>query len=220
MILSPCAILYILTGGGIWTSFGRVRQGGPTVTVEGDHRPLYERIMGQSWTQIAEPVRCLHATHSIVRAHGVLRIEHAGGVVARLLARMLRLPRPSDAADTRLTVTARTGGEHWQRVFNGRHLATRQYECARGELAERFGILELRFRLDARDGSLLYIQREATLLVASFRVRIPVAWAPRVTAREDPAGPNQIKVAVRVTLPVIGPLIAYDGIIQVEKTHP
>jgi len=182
--------------------------------------PLYMRVMGDSWTEIAEPVRLAHAPHSIVHAHGSLRIEHGRHYVARLLARLLRLPRPSVAAEARLIVTARGDGEHWQRTLNGRRLDTQQYESSQSELAERFGVLELRFRLDASNGSLVYVQREAALLFGSVRLPIPASWAPRVEAREDPAGPKRVKVDVRVALPCVGPLIAYDGIIDVEDTSP
>lgn len=178
--------------------------------------PLYMRVMGDSWTQLAEPVRCVHATYSIVRAHGHLRIEHGRHHLARFLARMLRLPRPSAAAETRLIVTAHAAGEHWQRTFNGRRLDTRQYESSESEIAERFGVLEFQFHLDASDGSLLYVQREAAFRLGWFRLRIPASWAPRVEAREDPAGLKRVKIDVRVALPGIGLLITYDGLIDVE----
>jgi len=136
-----------------------------------------------------------------------------------VLARILRLPRPGVAADTRLVVAARADGEDWQRTFSGRRLDSRQYESNGSELAERFGVLELRFRLDESDGSLVYVQRGAAFVFGPVRLRIAASWAPRVEAREDPAGPTRVKVGVRVSLPGVGPLIAYDGIIDVEDTR-
>ena len=198
-----------------------VHERSPTAVLDPGARraPLYVRVMGDSWAQIAEPVRCMHATHSIMRAHGHLRVEHGRRQLARFLARMLRLPRPSAAAETWLVVTARADADHWQRTFSGRRLETRQYESNQSELAERFGVLEFRFRLDASGGSLLYVQREAAFVFGSIRLRIPASWAPRVEAREDPAGPTRVRVHVRVALPGVGPLIAYDGIIDVEDTR-
>jgi Domain of unknown function (DUF4166) len=181
--------------------------------------PLYLQIMGSSWSQIAEPIRCLHATHSVLRARGPLHIEHGLHPVARLLAKMLRLPHPNAAADTRLIVTARPEGEHWARTFDGRRLQTFQYKW-RDELIERYGVLEFRFRLRASGGSLLYVQREAAFLWWRTRLRIPARWTPRVEAREDPAGPRQIDVAVRVVLPAVGLLISYGGVVQVEDSGP
>lgn len=181
---------------------------------------LYMQVMGESWIQIAEPVRCAHETDSILRAHGHVRVERGHHYFSRVLGRLLRLPHPTAAADTRLTVTSRAGGERWERRFNGRRLETWQYQSNAGELAERFGVLEFRFRLDAACGSLLYVQREAALRCGSLRLRIPGAWAPRVEAREDPAGSKRIKVDVRVFLPGVGPLISYAGIVHVEDACP
>ena len=182
--------------------------------------PLYVRVIGDAWTQIAEPIRRVHTSHSIIRASGRLRVEDGRPFLARMLARMLRLPRPTAAAETQLMVTVGPECEHWRRTFNGRHLKTRQYESNTSELAEQFGVLEFRFRLDASGGNLLYVQQEAAVLVGPVRLRIPAAWAPRVEAREDPAGPTRIKVAVRVVLPGIGQLIAYDGFVDIEDLRP
>jgi len=172
--------------------------------------------MGASWTQVADPVRALHATG--VRARGRFRIEHGRTRTTRLLARMLRLPRPAAAAEIRLIVTTGPGVEHWLRTFDGRRLETHQYEAGEFELAERFGLLEFRFHLLASDGSLLYLQREAAFRFGSVRLRVPSSWAPRIQAREDPAGPERVSVHVRVSLPGLGPLITYDGFVDVEGT--
>ena len=181
--------------------------------------PLYIRIMGDSWFQVAEPVRSVHSTPAIMQAHGRLRIQHGRGYLARGLARMLGLPRPDAAAETQLTVTADPDGERWQRTFNGRGVTTRQYQSNGSKLAERYGVLEFRFRLEAPGGALLYIQQEAALMIGAVRLRLPGPLAPRVEAREDPAGLNRVNVAVRVTLPWIGLLIAYEGLIAVEEAR-
>jgi hypothetical protein len=49
---------------------------------------------------------------------------------------------------TVLVVATRGDGEHWLRTFDGRRLEMRQYESRESELAERFGVLEFRFRLE------------------------------------------------------------------------
>jgi hypothetical protein len=180
---------------------------------------LYSRLLGPSWLQLAEPIRFAHTTHWTVRAHGRLRIEHGRTHLARFLARLLRLPRATEAAETRLVITPRGDGEHWLRTFDDRCLATLQYEAGGGELAERFGVLEFRFRLEASERSLLYRQVEAAFRVGSIRLRLPALCTPRVDAREDPAGARRISVLVRVALPVAGPVLGYDGTIDIEDTH-
>jgi hypothetical protein len=162
---------------------------------------LYARLLGSSWALAAEPVRIAHAPEATIRAHGCLRVAHGRSRVARFLAWLLRLPRAGDAAKTRLVVTARAEGEDWQRTFDDRRLHTRQYETDDGELAERVGLLEFRFRLEVSQGSLLFRQVDAALIVGSVRVRLPAAWTPTVEAREEPAGARQIQIHVRVVLP-------------------
>ncbi len=180
-------------------------------------RGLYARLLGSSWRQLAEPVRLAHAAESTLR--GRFRIAHGRGLVARVLAALLRLPRPSRAAETRVVIAACGDRQQWRRIFDDRHLDTWQYQTGDCELGERIGVLEFRFRLDASDGSLVFRQLEAALVLGAVRLRLPAAWAPRIEAREDPAGAHQIGVRVRVVLPAVGPLLTYDGTINLEGNH-
>ncbi|HEX9365894.1 MAG TPA: DUF4166 domain-containing protein [Vicinamibacterales bacterium] len=181
----------------------------------GEQPALYAGVMGSAWLELAEPIRVAHAS-TTVRARGRLRIGHGRGPAARWLARLLGLPRANDAAETRLVITPDAGGELWRRTFDERRLDTRQYRAGDGELAERFGVLELRFRLDASQGSLVFRQTEAAFLCGTVRLRIPAVLAPRVDAREDPAGARQVSIRVRVVLPAVGPVLTYDGTIDID----
>ena len=169
--------------------------------------------------QLAEPVRFAHTTGSTVCARGRLRIAHGRGYVARLVAAVLRLPRASGAAETRLVVTSSGDVEHWRRTFDDRCLDTRQYPTGECELGERIGVIEFRFRLDTSEGSLVFRQVDAAVVFGSIRVRIPRAWAPRVEAREDPAGARQIRIQVCVLLPGVGPVLTYDGVVDFENAR-
>src|SRR5260221_1927940 len=179
----------------------------------GEQPALYAAVMGSAWLELAEPIRVAHAS-TTVRARGRLRIGHGRGPAARWLARLLGLPRANDGAETRLVITPDGGGGVWRRTFDERRLDTRQYRAGDGELAERFGVLELRFRLDASQGSLVFRQTEAAFLCGTVRLRIPAVLAPRVDAREDPAGPRQVSIRVRVVLPAVGPRPTYDGTLE------
>jgi hypothetical protein len=172
--------------------------------------------MGSSWLLLSDAVRAAHVAVSTVRGSGRLRIVHGRSRAARMLAWLLRVPRATDAADTRLIVAADGMNERWLRRFDARRMNTRQYQAGDGELAERIGILELQFRLEADEGSLLYQQVGAALVFGPVRVRVPGGWAPTVTAREDPAGARRIRVDVRLALPAVGPVLAYDGFIDIE----
>jgi hypothetical protein len=152
----------------------------------------------------------------MLRAHGVLRVTHGTGL-ARVLARLLRLPRAGDAVDTRLAVTPSATGDHWRRTFDGRHLDTWQYARGHDEMVERFGSLELRFRRDTSGESVVFRQLGAALVAGPLRIPLPRACAPAVTAREDRTGPRTRHVDVRVALPIVGTLLSYAGSIEVDE---
>ena len=181
--------------------------------------PLYARIIGEAWSQIAEPIRRVHSSGSTLRASGCLRVEHGSNGPARALARLLRLPRPAPSAETQLTVTSGPDGEQWRREFDGRRFETRQYEARGLQLAARFGVLEFRFCLDTSCGDLRYVQRAVAIVFGPVRWRMPAACAPRVEAWESPAGPTSLRIAVRVELPGLGQLIAYDGVVHIEDPY-
>jgi hypothetical protein len=148
----------------------------------------------------------------------VLRIQRGSHPLARLLATLLRLPRAAEAAPTHLTVTACGNGQRWRRTFNRRRLETVQYALHTGGLAERYGALEIRFDLRPSAGGIRYVQRQAAVHLGSRRLHLPPALSPRVEAREEPAL-SGVSVSVCVSLPAIGLLVAYDGLIEIEEAR-
>ena len=86
-------------------------------------------------------------------------------------------------------------------------------------LAERAGILEFKFRVEPSDGGILFRQLDTAVVVKSVRLRLPAMWAPRVIAREDPAGERHIHIHVRVELPALGPVLTYDGTMEIEDAR-
>ena len=180
--------------------------------------PLYLRVMENGWSQLAGPLHRMHGAGGILRARGRLRVEHGRHVVARLAAWLFRLPASSADTDTRLVITPEEDGEHWLRTFDGRRLETRQQRSNPSEIVERFGMLELRFHMDVSPGGgLVYVQRAAVFVLGRVRVSLPLLIAPRVSAREEPDGPDRVTVVVSVTLPLVGMLITYDGFMAVEE---
>jgi Domain of unknown function (DUF4166) len=180
-------------------------------------RSLYASLLGPSWAELAEPVRLIHSPQSTISARGEFHIVQGPGLVAWMVGALMRLPRTNRAAQTRLVITARGHEEQWHRTFENRPLDTRQYALGKQEFGERLGLLEFRFRLEARGGGLVYRQVGLAIVCGPLRLGIPAALAPQVAATEGPAGPRQIAVSVRVVLPVFGSLVSYDGIIHLEE---
>lgn len=134
-----------------------------------------------------------------------------------MLAWMLRMPPATGAAKTRLTVTPSGSGERWERSFDDWLLITTQRQASDGCLIERFGLLELRFRLEVREGTLFFRQAGAALGLGKLRISLPRWMAPRVEAREEAAERDLTHVKVTVAVPVAGRLISYEGHIRRQE---
>lgn len=173
---------------------------------------LYGRLVGEAWGELDEPVRRLHARSL---SSGTFAVRRGRGRAARLLARLLGLPRDGAAVPLLLTVTPREGGERWHRNFAGRSFITEQREHAGSLLAERTGPFELLFALTVEGGALAYRSVGAALRAGRLRVNLPRGLAPRVEALERADG-RGVRVSVRVTAPLVGPLIEYEGHVMTE----
>jgi uncharacterized protein DUF4166 len=134
------------------------------------------------------------------------------------MARLARLPAEGEAVAVRLQVIAQEEVEEWRRTFAGRPLVSMQYDRGAGLLVERLGIVEMMLRLEVGGGALSYQTVGAVLRLGLLRVPLPYRLSPYVTAWERAVGDtNQIHVSVDVAMPLLGRLIAYDGILtQVE----
>ena len=175
---------------------------------------LYPKLLGASWPDLDVAIQRLHNLDETVHAAGVFQARHGNNKLARTLARLARLPAEGKAVDIQLQVTAREEGEEWRRTFAGQPLVSMQSDRGDGLLVERMGIVELRFRLEAASGALNYQTVSAALRLGSLRIPLPYWLSPCVTAWERAAGDtNQIHVSVDVTVPLLGRLIAYDGVL-------
>jgi hypothetical protein len=133
-----------------------------------------------------------------------------------LIAWLLRLPRRSDGAATRLLVTRDGEGERWCRRFGDYQLETRQFATSDGWLGERFGPLEFTFALVITNGCLVFRQRAVAIVLGRLRVRLPRQVAPLIDAREWAEDARAMRIDVEVRLPVAGRLVRYDGVIHLE----
>ena len=175
---------------------------------------LYERLVGDDWGALDEPVRRLHLR---ARGAGAFAVCRGEGRMARAVARLLGLPEGGENVPLLLLVEPHGGGERWRRNFAGREFVTEQGEHAAGLMAERTGPFELLFRLSVEGGALAYYQEGAFLRVRSLRARLPRRLAPRVEAREWADAGGGVRVSVCVTSPLAGLLIRYEGLVNIEE---
>jgi hypothetical protein len=186
---------------------------GGAQTTGGGRAGLYERLVGDGWGALDEPVRRFHLC---ARGEGLFAVRRGRGRFARVVARLMGLPEGGEAVPLRLSVEPHGGGERWRRNFAGREFVTEQGEHAGALMAERTGPFELLFRLGVEGGALAYRQEGAFLRVSKLRVRLPRLLAPRVEAWER-ADEGGVRVSVCVTAPLTGQLISYEGLVRTEE---
>jgi hypothetical protein len=181
---------------------------------------LYERIVGDRWQRLDEPVRRLHELSGRRCFEGDFEVGGARGLVARALKRLFGLPAAGEEVRVRLEVTPSEGGghfEYWHRTFGGRAFVTEQRDGGRGMLAERAGPLEILFRVGELNGALVYRSARAALRLGPVRLPLPRTLAPRVDAHERGApGGGGVSVYVCADAPLVGTLIAYKGVLRLE----
>lgn len=127
---------------------------------------------------------------------------------------------PEEATDspTRLVIERTESREKWCRVIGDCAFSTTQVATRDGLLAERFGVVELRFRLEVHGGDLVFVQAEAAMRIGGVTLRLPMFVVPRVSAREglEPGG-SRLRVSVSLDAPVLGRLVSYSGTVDVIR---
>jgi hypothetical protein len=180
---------------------------------------LYERLLGEAWGEVDEPVRRLHERGSGPCGEGLFKVRR-GNFIARALARMFRLPARGEGVRVRLSVAHTEDGEaeRWHRTFEGRSFDTLQCAGEGRTLAERAGLFELLFELSEVGGALVYRQARAALRVGPLRVPLPRVLAPRVEARERGADDGRsVEVYVSSSAPLVGLMLTYEGRLSLES---
>src|SRR5262245_14503746 len=178
---------------------------------------LYPRLVGAAWSALAEPLQRLHLGLETVHATGMFTVRHGARPVVRLLAALLRLPMAGEDVPVRLVVTPHRHGERWQRTFAERSLVSEQYAGPGGCLGERFGLLDIWFRLTVVYRTLCFRRASVGLSCGALRVPLPHWLSPQITAREWAIpGQAHVQVAVSVRVPLVGLLLAYVGSITTE----
>lgn len=181
---------------------------------------LYRRVLGAAWDELHPSVRRFHADGQPVQATGVFQIRHGKNRVARWATWIGGLPAEGEAVAVTLTVMTSPEGETWSRRFANRPMRSVQSRRSNGLLAEGMGPLEIRFRLEVIEGSLIYHPAGAALRLGPLRIPLPRWLAPSVSAWEKPLDdPRCIQVLIEVTSPLLGLLVSYGGVVTLVEDH-
>ena len=182
---------------------------------------LYPRLIGKAWAELDASVQHWHDASYQVQGTGLFTVRHGQRGMARFLVWLLRLPTSGEALATRLVILRHAWGETWSRTLAGRALMTIQYQRGTELLAERLGSLEFWFRLRVIEHALDFWHTGTACVLGPMRVPLPRWLSPRIAAREW-AGLEEgsLQVAVYVSLPCIGLLLAYEGCLKREDLAP
>jgi Domain of unknown function (DUF4166) len=151
-----------------------------------------------------------HLGAKTVHGSGTFAVRWGQRSLARILARLLRLPREGPAVPVRVEIERMGDREVWRRWFADRPYVTRQ--SRRGPIRiERIGALEIHYRLRSTRHEVRYVQERACVRMGRLAVPLLPHLSPMVTAWA--AGPegDRFFVAVSVRAPLVGPLLSYAG---------
>jgi hypothetical protein len=125
---------------------------------------------------------------------------------------MLGLPRAGAGVPVRLVVDAAANGETWRREIGAATFVTVQTATSDGLLAERFGLIEFRFRVEADATTVRFRQVSAALVWGTLRLALPRWLSPWVEGLLQVEANSAIpRVSVVLDAPATGLLMAYEG---------
>lgn len=189
----------------------------------GSKASLYQRVLGDAWFQLPETLRTLHGEFSTTpdpvevpttKWRGRARVTRGGGVLAKLVCSVFGFPPASDDVDVTVEFQRKQGRETWVRDFAGSRFSSVQYAgrgAYEGLLCERFGPFRFGLGTVVEEGVLhLPIRRWDCL-----GLRLPLWLAPGSNTREFESD-GRFRFRVDLSLPVIGPLVCYDGYFDEE----
>jgi hypothetical protein len=186
------------------TIFAGVREREPQPS-----RPLYERILGPAWAQLAPEIRQLHSVTAAASFTGQCTVDRGRNPLAWLIATIVGFPEAGANQGISVRLTREGDGERWARSSGGRAFSSVQMP-GRGHsqwlVRERFGPVSVDMALVVDGPTLRYVIRRWAL----FGISMPLFLAPRSTAVES-AKEGKFCFDVTISHPVTGLIVRYRG---------
>ena len=187
-----------------------------------DTRPqdAVERWFGAGFDTLHPLLRALHRRGG--ELHGTVHVRYGRGLAGWLGHRIARkLGLPADAGSTSLRVRIHSDRHvlHWQRMFGGRLRMDSRFvpvgHWPDGYWLEQTGALQLRLAVDTHDGGWSW----RPLGYRLSGIPIPGFLMPRVVAGKTIEN-DLYRFEVVVTLPWLGILVAYGGLLAHQFAEP
>ncbi len=168
--------------------------------------PLFQRVLGAEFDTLPPAMRALHSVRDSRTFAGVAEIFRGSHWLVPLLAWATRLPPIALRVPVEVELVVDRDGERWNRNFGGHRMPSRLFLRGRS-LAERLGAMSFEFELQVLDREIRWRVRRARLLGL---VPLPSFLFAGVCCREREHG-GRYEFLVQVAMPLIGPLIRYEG---------
>jgi hypothetical protein len=163
------------------------------------------------WSQLAFPVRRMHAEGNLLRASGIADVTGETHPVARWLRRLLSLPAPGAGQAITVTIKRHASHERWSRQFPGGRMCSTLRAGKDDQLHERLGPVIVCFNL-RRDGDAIDWQFRAVRLLG---LPLPRALCGTVLSRSGMRD-GRYAFDIDVRLPLISRLVAYRGWLEID----
>jgi hypothetical protein len=170
--------------------------------------PLFQFALGDRWLELPPCVRRLHAIEGVESFSGRAQVTRGPGLVARVAAWFVGLPRVGEDVPVTVTMTRTPHGETWERNFAGRRLRSFLTPSPRpNHVRERFGLATYELELPVEEAVLHLPVRRGWIL----GVPLPSVLLPKSCSREF-AVDGEFHFDVGLYAPITGGLIVrYRG---------
>jgi len=171
---------------------------------------LFERALGAGWRELPDVVKRGHELERGLHGEGAFDVTLGASWIARLVARVMGMPRAGRELATRLDVTPDGDELVWRRNFGGTSFDSRMYAIDGGRIAERRGLVELCLRVTAEGGAVVYRCEGARVRLGALAVPMPSFFAPRVEGRVWADG-DAMRTRIHIAALLIGTIVTYEG---------
>ena len=173
---------------------------------------LHARILGTAWRALPAVLRAVHGAGPKLTITGEASITRGRGVLARLLAWIMRFPAAGENIPVAVTFERHGHYDKWTRNFGGKVFAS-TFSVGRGRfeylLCERIGPLTFGIALVPDTNRLKLVMRRLSLLC----LPLPGFLLPRGNSYECEEG-ERFQFNVEIKLPLAGFVIRYRGFLQ------
>ena len=173
----------------------------------GKGKALYPDLLGDAWETLPAEIRAMHEGTEM--ADGRAGVERGGGIVSRLMARLVGFPTAGTNVPVKVRFDIDKDGETWTRTFGTMSFSSRQ-SAGRGRserlLCEGFGPLTFAMALVADGNRLSLVLRRWSF----FGLPLPMWLCPRSNAYET-VEDGRFRFHVEISHPVAGLIVRYRG---------